>query len=197
MSNPIGMHASKKTILDWFRTGELERAFDALDHSAVSMLDADIGLLLADFGKALEEAVALGDGQNERKIRHRVSAFTRCLASDFNPSDIVPIISIPPRHRGKILLLSMLGGLLDGLVCVRSNDLYHRDILRNAQLEISDLGLRSTSIHPLGGACLRDGGKDDRVTIWGGSDDFGACDKEFLVELLIPFYPGRAIVIED
>lgn len=191
------MHASKKTILDWFRTGEFERAFDALDHSAVSLLDADFWPLLADLDKALDEAVALGDGRNERKIRHRVSALTRCLANDFNPSDIVPIILIPPRYRGKVLLISMLGGLLDGLVCVRSNDLYHRDILRNAQLEISDLGLRSTSIHPLGGAWLRDGGKDARVTICGRSDEFGACDKQFLAELLVPFYPDRAVVIED
>ena len=197
MPDPPETYISKKTILDWFRAGEFEMAFNAIDRSGTPLPGADIEPLLADLETALDTAAASGDGQAARKIQNQISALTRWRENGFNRRAVLPVVSISPGYRGKILLVAMSGGLLDDLVFVRSNDLYHRDILANTQMEISDLGLRSTTVHPLGGAYLRDGSADGRVAIWGGSDEFGACDKNFLAELLIPFYPGRTVVIED
>ena len=50
-------------------------------------------------------------------------------------------------------------------------------------------------VHELGGACLTSD-PDGSMRIWGGSDEFGACDREPAAALLRSLFPATRIIVE-
>ncbi len=103
---------------------------------------------------------------------------------------------LPEGYNGKILIVLIMGGIISKLVCLRSGDLWHREILRNTEKEIKDLGFTKTSVHELGGALVRFESNGD-ILIHGTSDDYGSCDKKLAAELIKKEFPHRNIIITD
>jgi hypothetical protein len=108
----------------------------------------------------------------------------------------VPSILLPGDYTGKILLVSVSGGIIREKICLGSGDLNHRDIMRNTELEIQEQGLCSTKVREIRGACLTTGA-NGLIHIWGGSDDFGACDKRLTAAMVKSVYPDTRITIGD
>jgi hypothetical protein len=104
---------------------------------------------------------------------------------------MIPSVVLPEGYRGKILLVSIAVGA-ERMVVLRSGDLWHREILRNTEAEIRAIGLSGARIDELGGAHLRFEA-DGSILIWGGSDEFGACDHEYAAALLKAVWPERKI----
>lgn len=104
---------------------------------------------------------------------------------------VIPAVVLPEGYRGKILLVSISIGA-ERMVVLRSGDLWHREILRNTEAEIRALGFSGARIDELGGAHLRFE-TDGSVLIWGGSDEYGACDHEYAAALLKSVWPERKI----
>jgi hypothetical protein len=108
---------------------------------------------------------------------------------------MVAEVELAEGYRGKILLALLTGGVFEAAVCLRSADDWHREILRNTQAEMKDLGFVHTRVHPLGGAFagFEAGGS---ITLWGTSDEFGSCDKDEAARMIARAYPGRAVRVE-
>ncbi len=108
----------------------------------------------------------------------------------------IPPTLLPEGYNGKILLVSVAGAKIEKTVILRSDDLWHREILRNTENEIRGLGVADAQVHPLGGALLRfePGGT---IIIYGSSHEFGACDKEYAAVLVRDAFPGRLVVVRD
>jgi hypothetical protein len=109
---------------------------------------------------------------------------------------LIPPVILPKDYRGKILLVSVAGAMIDKTVVLRSGDLWHREILRNTENEIRGLGVADPQVHPLGGALLRFV-PDGTVIIYGSSHEFGVCDKEFAAVLVRNAFPGRQVAVRD
>jgi len=88
------------------------------------------------------------------------------------------------------------GGDIDELVCLRSGDLWHREILRNTESEIKKLGFFESSVYELGGAHVRFEANND-IVIFGTSDDFGSCDKRYAAKLIQQLFKDRNVVVLD
>ena len=108
-------------------------------------------------------------------------------------SRISPVI-LPEGYNGKILLVSVSGNGIKKTVILRSGDLWHREILRNTEVEIKNLGFENALVHELGGALVRFE-PDGTITIYGASQEFGACDKEFAAELMRKVFRERIIKV--
>jgi hypothetical protein len=108
----------------------------------------------------------------------------------------IPDIILPEGYNGKILLVSVSGGGIPKSVLLRSGDLWHREILRNTAAEIKTLGFENTQVHELGGALVRFE-PDGVITIYGASQEFGACDKEYAAEIIKKKFKDRKIDIKD
>ena len=108
----------------------------------------------------------------------------------------IPEIILPEGYDGKILLVSVSGEGIEKSVVLRSGDLWHREILRNTETEIKDLGVENAQVHELGGASVRFE-PDGTVTIYGASQEFGACDKEYAANIIKKKFRGRRIHIRD
>jgi len=106
-------------------------------------------------------------------------------------SQISPVI-LPEGYNGKILLVSVSGNGIKKTVILRSGDLWHREILRNTEVEIKNLGFENALVHELGGALVRFE-PDGTITIYGASQEFGACDKEFAAEMVRKAFPERTV----
>lgn len=105
----------------------------------------------------------------------------------------IPAVILPDGYRGKILLILIIRGE-NRMVALRSGDLWHREILRNARAEMAGRGLGDARVEAMGGAYLRFA-EDGSIRIWGSSDEFGACDLDDAATLVRAARPGRRVVV--
>jgi len=110
-------------------------------------------------------------------------------------SQIRPVI-LPEGYNGKILLVSVSGDGINKTVLLRSGDLWHREILRNTETEIKSLGFENALVHELGGALVRFEA-DGAITIYGASQEFGACDKGFAAKMIRKEFRERTVIVRD
>ena len=104
-------------------------------------------------------------------------------------------VLLPEGYNGKILLVLLRGGGFKDKIVLRSGDVWHRDILRNTETELNDLGYPNIRCHELGGAHLRFE-TNGAITIYGTSQQYGACDKTYAAKLVKKKYPDREVKIE-
>ena len=114
--------------------------------------------------------------------------------AECDPGKLVEDIILPEGYNGKILLVMFKGGILDGRICLRSGDMWHREILRNTENEIKELGFSKSVVYELGGAHVRFE-KNNDIVIFGTSDDFGSCDKVYASKLIQKIFKDRNITI--
>ena len=193
---PKGIESAEGQVLAWFEAGEFEKAINLINSSGVRLDIWDICLVIARFESMAAEALQRNDFVTIRQLRYRKESLLSFCNGGFDADKLIPPVRMSEGYCGKILLVSISGGVIGEMVCLRSDDLHHRDILRNTELEIQDLGLHGSRVRELGGASVRSE-PDGSMCIWGGSDDFGACDKEFAAMLIKKMYPGKIIIILD
>ena len=110
--------------------------------------------------------------------------------------NLIPEVILPEGYNGKILLVSVSADGIEKSVLLRSGDLWHREILHNTAAEIKNLGFENAQVHELGGALVRFE-PDGAITIYGASQEFGACDKEYAAEIIKKKFRDRPINISD
>jgi D-3-phosphoglycerate dehydrogenase len=108
----------------------------------------------------------------------------------------IPAVILPEGYKGKILLVSITGDGVEEMVILRSGDLWHREILRNTEQEIGNLGFDNALVHELGGAHLRFE-PNGTIIIHGNSQQYGACDKEYAARLVRDAFPGRRVDVRS
>ncbi len=185
----------KSAILELFKAGEFEVALMQIDESKVRLEKPDYDQIISFLERELERDVSnqqIRFAKRLARIMHSVKSFR---THGLDPSKILEPVILPDGYHGKILLLSVSGGVLENNVILRSGDLWHSEILRETQEEIKDLGLVNSDAYPLGGAWARFE-NDSSIVIWGTSDQFGACDKEAAAQLIKTVYPDKEILIE-
>lgn len=106
----------------------------------------------------------------------------------------IPAIILPEGYSGKVLLVAVSGNGIEDKIILRSGDLWHREILRNTEAEIRNLGFPNARVDELGGAHLRFE-SDGTITIHGTSEQYGTCDKEYAARLVRNEFPGRRVNI--
>jgi len=111
-------------------------------------------------------------------------------------NDCIPSAIISDGYKGKILLVSVGGDGIKDTIILRSGDIWHSEILLATKAEIKKYGIKAVRVHEAGGAWVRFD-KDGTIFIYGNSEEFGACDKNFAAELLRQLYPEKTVYIED
>ena len=107
----------------------------------------------------------------------------------------IPTIILPEGYVGKIILVSVSGAGNQDKIILRSGDLWHREILRNTEAEIRSLGFHDAQVCELGGAHLRFE-PDGTIIIYGNSQQYGACDKEYAAKLVKDKFPDRRVEVQ-
>jgi len=112
-----------------------------------------------------------------------------------NSIDSLAKAVVPYGYQGKILLARVQNDDHQ-VIILRSGDLWHTAILRNLEEEVRSLGWENAHVEELGGAHLSFQ-PDDSILIWGTSDIYGACDREYAAELVRPLWPDKKIIVSD
>lgn len=189
------MGSPKVQTLAFLKAGEFEKAVECINRFGVSLRGAELDSAIAHFSSRMDEALQAEDMRAYKRNQRRIGALVRFRDSGLDPNSLVPLVELQEGYRGKILLVSISGGAITELVCLRSDDFLHHEILKNTETELLDLGLRSTVVAPLGGAWLQFE-SDGSIRIWGSSDAFGSCDKTFAAVLVRKCFPGRQLTVE-
>lgn len=177
------------------KAGELETALRQIAEFQIRLKASEFDRIVLFLEEDLKRCVFKEDFRAAKRLNRIISAIRSLRKDGTDPANILDPVILPEGYSGKILLLSVTGGIIENTVILRSGDLWHNEILRETQQEIKDLGLTSSDAYPLGGAWARLE-NDDSITIWGTSDQFGACDKETAIKLIGKIYPDKKISIE-
>ncbi len=116
------------------------------------------------------------------------------MDNKFNPQANIGETDMPETYSGKILIVAIIDETYGNMLCLRSGDLWHREILRNTKKEISNLGFSKSLVYQLGGASVRSE-SNGNITIYGTSADFGSCDKNLAAKLIRKRFPSKKIII--
>jgi hypothetical protein len=186
---------TEAALLHLIRDMRLEEAVAELRANPGAMDRIAVEAMAREWEREAHSLRARGEiGEGRRRAR-RALALRRLLAHGPDPGRMVAELDLPEGYRGKIVLVLVRGGGFEGTLCLRSGDDWHREILRNVQAELLDLGFPSARAYALGGAYAEFDG--DRIILWGISDEFGCCDKELAAEMIGRAYPGRTVCIQD
>lgn len=185
----------KSTILEHLKAGELEVALKQIAEFQVTLKSSDFDPILTRLKIDLKQQVSTEQFRSANRLNRIITALKSLQQQGPDPACILDPVILPQGYHGKILLVSVSGGIIQNSVILRSGDQWHNEILRETQAEIKDLGLISSDAYPLGGAWARFE-KDGSILIWGTSDQFGACDKETAAQLVRNTYSDRNISIE-
>ncbi|MGE5255640.1 MAG: hypothetical protein ACM3KE_03160 [Hyphomicrobiales bacterium] len=177
------------------REMRLDEALQSLKRTPAKVDTAAVAAMISEYESRARQLHAAGDTGEARRMARRAAALSGLLTHGPDPAGMIAEADLPEGYRGKILLVALNGGGFDGKVCLRSGDGWHREILRNTQAEMEDLGFIHTRVHPLGGACVRFD-PDGCITLWGTSNEFGCCDKELAARLIARAYQGCTVRIE-
>jgi len=154
---------------------------------------------LADMGRLINCLVTQRESadviRSFNRLDRRIKALKRFRDHGCDPGQIIEKTTLKQGYNGKILIVAIMGGVIDRLTCLRSGDLWHREILQNTKNEIRDLGFSKSSVYELGGANVRFETNKD-IVIFGTSDDFGPCDKEYASELIQQVFKDRNIIVD-
>ena len=186
---------TKSEILEHFKAGELEVALMRIVEFKIRLEKSDYDQIISFLEQELEHNVSNQQIRSAKRLERIMHSLNSFRAHGLDPSNILEPVILPDGYHGKILLLTVSGGVLENNVILRSGDLWHSEILRETQEEIKDLGLTGSDAYPLGGAWARFE-NDSSILIWGTSDQFGACDKEAAAQLIKKVYPDKEIWIE-
>jgi hypothetical protein len=178
------------------RRMQLEAALPILRKGRGEMDPEAVAAMISEHQSQASRLHAAGEIRDAKKMARRAAALCGLLVHGPNPSRMVAEIELPDGYHGKILLVRLAGGGFADTVCLRSGDGWHREILRNTQAEIEDLGFVHTRVDPLGGAYTRFE-PDGSIVIWGTSDEYGCCDKEEAASMIMRAYPGKPVRIEE
>jgi hypothetical protein len=183
-------------LINLLREMRLGTAIRFLKRSGCKVDPDAVRAMILGYETRAHQLQVAGETGEARRMNRRAAALKGLLVHGPDPSQMVAETDLPESYWGKILMVLISGGGFDHVVCLRSGDEWHREILRNTRAEIDDLGFPDAQVHPLGGAYAgfdSDGG----VLIWGTSDEYGCCDKDQAASLIVRAYPGRAVTIED
>jgi Janus/Ocnus family protein len=133
---------------------------------------------------------------NPHQLDQKIKALLRYRDNGCDPEKIIEKTILPEGYNGKILMVAITGGVINRFVCLRSGDLWHREILKNTENEIRNLGFIKSCVYALGGASVRFESNND-IVIYGTSDDFGSCDKVYASILIKTRFKDRKVMVLD
>ena len=131
----------KSTILEHLKAGELEVALKQVAEFQVSITPSDFDPVLTLLKADLKQHVSKEQFRSANRLNRIITALKSLQQHGSDPACILDPVILPEGYRGKILLVSVSGGIIENSVILRSGDQWHNEILRETQTEIKDLGL--------------------------------------------------------
>jgi hypothetical protein len=185
---------AKATVLNHIRMVKLESASAAMKAFHVSLSGSDFEPIIESFKTTVELEQSKGEIRSANRTERRKKAVAVFRDHGLDPKRLFAPAILPEGYNGKILLMVISGGTLNGRVCLRSGGDWHREILTDTREEILDLGFESALVDSVGGGFVRfeDNGS---IEVYGISDEFGGCDKQASADLIRQTFPGRKVAI--
>jgi hypothetical protein len=183
-------------VTSLLREMRLEAAIRLLKRSGCNLHAAAVKAMILGYETRANQMQAAGAAGEARRMARRAAALKGLLVHGPDPAQMVAETELPDGYVGKILLVLLTGGSFADMVCLRSGDDWHREILHNTRAEIADLGFPDAQVHSLGGA-YAGFDFDDSIVIWGTSDEYGCCDKDLAARLIARAYPEKTVRIEE
>ena len=181
-----------RDVFETLKAFKLEDILPVLQQEPGSIPLSRISRLIDELQGRARALLSAGEVGACRRLKRHIYALDRLRKYGPQPEMMIRGVELEEGYDGKILLVSLAGGLLEQKVCLRGGDQWHREILRNTIAEIRDLGFTGTRVFPLGGGFLRFETRR-RMLLWGTSDEFGRCDMELAVQLLRRAFPETEI----
>ena len=185
---------SENAILTRLKSCDPEEANRIIDESLMFLKKDEFGEIIRLLEKEAVGRQKKGDIRWAVRLRRRAEALKVSQAHGQNPEKLICRVVLPEGYNGKFLLVSVSVGQAWEMTCLRSGDDWHHEILKATEEEICDQGFPRANVCPVGGAWVRFR-QDGVIVIYGTSDDFGECDKDFAAKMIKRAFPEWKIFI--
>jgi hypothetical protein len=175
--------------------GDLEGAAEAAGSRPGRVAAVGLNCLAASLARQARVRQQAGEIREALRLARRRRALLVFRDYGLDVDRLLPTVLTAPGYSGKIILAAVFGGVAAGRICLRGGDDWHREILADLRDEVVDVGLSRSGVDELGGAWLGSG-HDGRLCVFGGSEEFGTCDKDLAAELLRTAFPGRTVTVD-
>lgn len=183
-------------VLAFLRAGKLESAWDIMKQNNMASHELDFQGIFPELEEKVARQSRQGDVRSVNSLNRRIQSLRVFQKYGFAPQKLMLPVNLPDGYHGKVLLVRIVGGKANGLVCLRGGDDWHREILHNTTEEIEDIGFENASVVPAGGAWARFE-PDETVIIHGSSSEFGTCDKKLAARLISSAFPGKKMIVRQ
>ncbi len=176
-------------------SGDLEGAAERAGSHPGARVAAEVDRLALALAGGEADRRGAGQTREAERLARRRRALLIFRDHGLDLDRLLPVVRFLPVSRGKILLAAVSGGAAHGRVCLRGGDDWHREILAGFREEVRDAGLRRARADGAGGAWVRieaHGG----ICVFGGSEEFGECDRELAAEMIRAAFPGRVVTVQ-
>lgn len=188
------LRKNKLLITEYLLEGKLESALDVMNRCRIKLDESDYNRVLEHLEEKVHCERTRGEIRTVNRLNRRINALKTFRDHGLEPVRLISSVDLPGGYHGKILLVYISGGMANGMVCLRSCDDWHREILRNMEEEIRDLGFENSIAVPAGGASVQFD-KNRAIIVHGSSDEFGSCDKKMAADLISKAFPGKKVLI--
>ena len=172
--------------------GYLESAQQLMQQTQVILNPQEADAILQDLESQAAMQQAQENPRQTKRMQRRILALKVFREHGLDQKRLIQTLDLPEGYAGKILLVHLHRASSEETICLRSGDLWHREILRDTVEEIADLGFDLTTVSPAGGAWVRFDEKQ-AITLYSSSEEYGKCDKEKAAQLIAGAYPGYRI----
>jgi hypothetical protein len=179
-------------VLACLHSGYLESAQQLMQQSHVVPEPQEVDAILQDLESQAATQQAQENPRQTKRIQRRILTLRVFREHGLDQEQLIRPVDLAEGYAGKILLVHLHCARSEGTLCLRSGDLWHREILRDTEEEIADLGFDLTIVSPVGGAWIRLDEKQ-AITLHGSSEEYGECDKEKAAQLIAAVYPHHRV----
>ncbi len=180
--------------MEHLREHRLESAVAVMKKHTVVIEAARFDPIIESLSKQARRLSDLGDVREANHLLRLNRAIIGLRDHGPDPVKMISRVDLSLGYNGKILLVSISGGEIEQLICLRSGDDWHHAILHNAEQEIDGLGFKRSIVNPLGGAWVRFS-QSGQIFLHGSSDEFGTCDKTIAAGLISEKFPDHEVLI--
>ena len=112
--------------------GYLESAQHLLQQAHVAPEPQDLDAILQDLESQAATEQAQENPRQANRIHRRLLALNVFREHGLDQERLIQAVDLPEGYAGKILLIDLHGTCSEGGTCLRSGDLWHREILHDA-----------------------------------------------------------------
>ncbi len=184
---------TRDAVVSLITGGRFQIAGEAANAMEYTITSDDVNSARSALESSMAETVRKSGVQATLHLARRLKALDEYAADGAMNINQIETVDLPDGYSGKFMLVEFQG-ITFLTVGNQGNRRYHSEIKDGFKNNLNSRGFEG-EVKSLGGGHIKV--SEDKIRIYGRSEDYGQCDKVLAKELVAKIYPNRDIIAEE